>query len=54
MTGYMLFSGTANRELAEEISDYLDQPLSSAKITRFSDGEISVRIKESVRGKDVF
>jgi len=23
MTGYMLFSGTANRELAEEISDYL-------------------------------
>ncbi len=54
MTGYMLFSGTANRELAKEISDYLDQPLSSAKITRFSDGEISVRIKESVRGKDVF
>ncbi len=50
----MLFSGNCNRELAEEISDYLDQPLSSAKITRFSDGEISVRIKESVRGKDVF
>jgi len=54
MTGYMLFSGTANEELAQEISKYLDQPLSQAKITRFSDGEINIKIKESVRGKDVF
>jgi len=54
MTGYMLFSGTANHELSQEISEYLDQPLSSANITRFSDGEISIKIKESVRGKDVF
>jgi len=50
----MLFSGTANEELAHEISKYLEQPLSSAKITRFSDGEINVKIQESVRGKDVF
>jgi ribose-phosphate pyrophosphokinase len=54
MTGYMLFSGTANKELAIEVSKYLDQPLSLAKITRFSDGEINVKIQESVRGKDVF
>ncbi len=54
MTGYMLFSGTANKELAIEISKYLEQPLSLAKITRFSDGEINVKIQESVRGKDVF
>ncbi|SFV59040.1 Ribose-phosphate pyrophosphokinase [hydrothermal vent metagenome] len=54
MTGYMLFSGTANEELSKEISKYLDQPLSQAKITRFSDGEINVKIQESVRGKDVF
>ncbi|HHH19452.1 MAG TPA: ribose-phosphate pyrophosphokinase [Campylobacterales bacterium] len=54
MTGYMLFSGTANEALAEEVSKYLDQPLSKAKITRFSDGEINIKIKESVRGKDVF
>lgn len=54
MTGYMLFSGTANEALAEEVSRYLDQPLSKAKITRFSDGEINIKIKESVRGKDVF
>ena len=54
MTGYMLFSGTANIELSKEISKYLDQPLSLAKVTRFSDGEINIKIKESVRGKDIF
>ena len=50
----MLFSGTANEELSKEISKYLDQPLSLAKVTRFSDGEINIKIKESVRGKDIF
>ncbi len=54
MTGYMLFSGTANKELSKEISKYLEQPLSLAKVTRFSDGEINIKIKESVRGKDIF
>jgi len=54
MTGYMLFSGTANEELAQEVSVYLDQPLSKAKITKFSDNEINIKIEESVRGKDVF
>ncbi len=54
MTGYMLFSGTANEELALEVSEYLDQPLSKAKITKFSDNEINIKIEESVRGKDVF
>ena len=50
----MLFSGTANEELALEVSQYLDQPLSKAKITKFSDNEINIKIEESVRGKDVF
>ncbi len=54
MSNYMLFSGTANPELAEEIAKYLEMPLSVAKISRFSDGEISVQIAESVRGKDIF
>ena len=54
MSGYMLFSGTSNPELSEEIAKYLEQPLSQATIKRFSDGEISVQIAESVRGKDVF
>jgi ribose-phosphate pyrophosphokinase len=54
MSGYMIFSGTANVELAEDIATYLEMPLSKASIKRFSDGEISIQISESVRGKDVF
>lgn len=54
MSGYMIFSGTANPELAEEIAKYLEMPLSKASINRFSDGEINIQIAESVRGKDVF
>ncbi len=54
MRGYMLFSGTANIELAKKISKHLDLPIAEAKINRFSDGEINIKIKESVRGKDVF
>jgi len=50
----MIFSGTANVELAEDIAKYLEMPLSKASIKRFSDGEISIQISESVRGKDVF
>ncbi|MBA1421376.1 MAG: ribose-phosphate pyrophosphokinase [Epsilonproteobacteria bacterium] len=54
MSGYMIFSGTSNPELSEEIAKYLEMPLSKAEINRFSDGEINVKIAESVRGKDVF
>jgi len=54
MSGYMIFSGTANPELSEEIATYLQMPLSLATINRFSDGEINIQIAESVRGKDVF
>jgi len=54
MSGYMIFSGTANPELSEEIAKYLEMPLSQASINRFSDGEINIQIAESVRGKDVF
>ena len=54
MRGYKIFSGTANIELSRKISQYLSLPLSEASIKRFSDGEISVQIGESVRGKDVF
>ncbi len=54
MRGYKVFSGSANLEFAQKVSKYLSLPLSSAGIKRFSDGEISVQIDESVRGKDVF
>ncbi|EAL4553273.1 ribose-phosphate pyrophosphokinase, partial [Campylobacter jejuni] len=48
------FSGSANVEFARQVSKYLSLPLSDAGVKRFSDGEISVQIDESVRGKDVF
>ncbi|NKQ41463.1 MAG: ribose-phosphate pyrophosphokinase [Sulfurovum sp.] len=54
MGNYMLFSGTANGALSNEVARYLEMPLSAVTIKRFSDGEISVQISESVRGKDVF
>jgi ribose-phosphate pyrophosphokinase len=49
-----LFSGNANRPLADEISQYLRVPLADADVDRFSDGEIFVQINENVRGADVF
>ncbi|MBN2963475.1 ribose-phosphate pyrophosphokinase [Sulfurospirillum sp. T05] len=54
MRGYKVFSGTANPEFAKKVAKYLSLPLSEAEIKRFSDGEISIQISESVRGKDVF
>ena len=49
-----IFTGNANPELAEEIAAYLGIGLGKAKVSYFSDGEISVAIDESVRGADVF
>ncbi len=54
MRGYKIFSGTASVDFAKEVCSILDVPLSKADIKRFSDGEISVQISESVRGRDVF
>ncbi|CAM2802276.1 ribose-phosphate pyrophosphokinase [Campylobacter hyointestinalis] len=54
MRGYKIFSGTANIEFSKMVAKYLGIPLSEASIKRFSDGEISVQVGESVRGKDVF
>lgn len=54
MRGYKIFSGNANLEFSKKISKYLSLPLSEANIKKFSDGEISVQVGESVRGKDVF
>ncbi|MBE0465994.1 MAG: ribose-phosphate pyrophosphokinase [Candidatus Desulforudis sp.] len=49
-----IVSGNANPALATEICNYLGVPLGSCKVSRFSDGEIRVRIEENVRGADVF
>ena len=50
----MVFSGNANRPLAEEVVGRLRLPLGDAVVDRFSDGEVTVEILNSVRGKDVF
>ena len=50
----MLFSGSANRALAEGIAAELKIQLGDAAVGRFSDGEVSVEIHENVRGHDVF
>jgi ribose-phosphate pyrophosphokinase len=49
-----LFTGNANRPLAEEIAQYLRVPLCDAEVSRFSDGEVFVQVNENVRGADVF
>ena len=49
-----IFSGTANPELAKKIVEYLGISLGEMEISSFSDGEIYVKIKENVRGKDIF
>jgi len=50
----LIFSGNANRQLAEDLVNYLNLPLGKAVVGRFSDGEIMVELMENVRGKDVF
>jgi len=49
-----IFSGTANPELAKKIIEYLGISLGEMEISFFSDGETYVKIKENVRGKDIF
>ena len=52
--GFKIFTGSAHPAFAKELAKYLDIALSSAIINRFSDGEINVKITESVRGKDIY
>jgi ribose-phosphate pyrophosphokinase len=49
-----VFSGSANRKLAEQICKYIGTPLGKATISSFPDGETYVMIEENVRGRDVF
>ncbi len=49
-----VFTGNANPELAQKITDYMGIPLGRVQISRFDDGELFVKIIDNVRGKDVF
>src|SRR5205085_267597 len=49
-----VFSGRANIPLAEQIAHRLGDHLGKITLSNFPDGEISVRIEEDVRGRDIF
>ncbi len=49
-----IFSGSSNRPLAQAIAQYLEMDLGDTEIKRFSDGEISAKYNENIRGTDVF
>lgn len=49
-----IFTGNAHPQLAAEIAEYLGVQVSAATVKKFSDGEITVAIDESVRGADVY
>lgn len=49
-----IFSGNSNPALARQVADILGVPMGHSVVTCFSDGEISVNIRETVRGCDVF
>ena len=49
-----VFSGRANRALAEKIAGAIGLALGRATVGRFSDGEVQVEIHDNVRGRDVF
>ncbi|MEX0999941.1 MAG: ribose-phosphate pyrophosphokinase [Thermodesulfobacteriota bacterium] len=54
MNNFKIFCGTSNVPLAEAVCKYLGVPLGKAEIRRFSDGELSTEIDESVRRCHVF
>ncbi|MEG1583744.1 MAG: ribose-phosphate diphosphokinase [Anaerovorax sp.] len=53
-TDFKIFAGNANTELAEEIATIMGKPLGKASVNKFSDGEVSVSLWETVRGIDAY
>ena len=51
---FKLFSGTANRPLADKIGVHIGVAVGESKIQRFADGEVYFQLLENVRGVDVF
>jgi ribose-phosphate pyrophosphokinase len=50
----LVFSGNANRPLAQSVCKELGVPMGRALVGKFSDGEVQVEIEENVRNQDVF
>ena len=53
-SNYKVFTGNSHPELAEEIASIIGKPLGKATVNKFSDGEISVNLWETVRGTDCY
>ena len=51
---FLVFTGNANPALAAEIARNLDISLGAADVGRFSDGEVTVELKQNVRARDIF
>ncbi len=49
-----VIAGNSNRPLAEAVAAELKLSLSEAEVGKFSDGEISITLPQTVRGRDVF
>ena len=54
MDDLKIFTGRAHPVLARKVCDYLGLPLGRAMVGSFPDGEISCKIDEDIRGRDVF
>ena len=53
-SNYKVFTGNSHPELEEEIASIMGKPLGKATVNKFSDGEISVNLWETVRGTDCY
>lgn len=53
-TGFLLFSGNSNLSLGNEVAHHLGTSLGKAKVSRFADGEIALKVEEDVRGRDAY
>lgn len=50
----IVFSGTSNRPLTDEIAEHLNMPVGDVEVSRFPDGEIFVKYSQNIRNADVF
>ena len=50
----LMIQGSAHTKLATEICELIDVPKANVNISRFADGEVSVQIDDSIRGKNIF
>jgi hypothetical protein len=50
----LIIAGNGHKSLAKEIAGILGVKLADAELTKFSDGEVSIKVNDTIRGKNVF